>query len=157
MAKKQLDEMDYKILDKISSNPRVPFLEIARVCGVSGAAIHQRVQRLINLGIINDEDYTVIPERVGFDTCAYIGLYLQSPDSFTGTVDKLKSIPEIVECHYTTGQYDMFIKVYARNNTHLLDIIHNKLQLLGLARTETIISFKEAFRQPLPITNVGGK
>ena len=154
MARQQLDSLDYKILRLISANARVPFLEVARECGVSGAAIHQRVQRLVNLGIIKGSDYFVDPAKVGFGTCAYMGLYLQTPDQFEEVVEKLSAIPEVVECHYTTGQYDMFIKLYARDNAHLLDIIHDKLQPLGLARTESIISFKEAFRQPLPIEDL---
>lgn len=94
---------------------------------------------------------------VGFETCAYIGLFLQHPDKFEDVIEKLKKIPEVVECHYTTGQYDMFIKLYAKNNAHLLDIIHDKLQPLGLSRTESIISFKEAFKQPLPIDDLTQK
>ena len=154
MARQQLDSLDYKILQLISANARVPFLEVARECGVSGAAIHQRVQRLVNLGIIKGTDYFVDPAKVGFGTCANMGLYLQTPDQFEEVVSKLSEIPEVVECQYTTGQYDMFIKLYARDNAHLLDIIHDKLQPLGLARTESIISFKEAFRQPLPIEDL---
>ena len=154
MARQQLDQLDYKILSMISENPRVPFLEVARECGVSGAAIHQRVQRLMSVGIIRESDYLIDPNKIGFETCAYMGLYLQRPDQFEEVIDKLKKIPEVVECHYTTGQYDMFIKLYAKNNAHLLDIIHDKLQPLGLARTESIISFKEAFRRPLPIDDL---
>ena len=154
MARQQLDQLDYKILSMISENPRVPFLEVARECGVSGAAIHQRVQRLMSVGIIRESDYLIDPNKIGFETCAYMGLYLQRPDQFEEVIDKLKKIPEVVECHYTTGQYDMFIKLYAKNNAHLLDIIHDKLQPLGLARTESIISFNEAFRQPLPIDDL---
>ena len=154
MARQQLDQLDYKILSMISENPRVPFLEVARECGVSGAAIHQRVQRLMSVGIIRESDYLIDPNKIGFETCAYMGLYLQRPDQFEEVIDKLKKIPEVVECHYTTGQYDMFIKLYAKNNALLLDIIHDKLQPLGLARTESIISFKEAFRQPLPIDDL---
>lgn len=157
MARQQLDQLDYKILRLISANPRVPFLEVARECNVSGAAIHQRVQRLVNLGIIKGSDYLIDPNRVGFETCAYMGLFLQRPDEFEEVIGKLKQIPEVVECHYTTGQYDMFIKLYAKNNAHLLDIIHDKLQPLGLARTESIISFKEAFKQPLPIDDLTKK
>ena len=139
MARQQLDQLDYKILSMISENPRVPFLEVARECGVSGAAIHQRVQRLMSVGIIRESDYLIDPNKIGFETCAYMGLYLQRPDQFEEVIDKLKKIPEVVECHYTTGQYDMFIKLYAKNNAHLPDIIHDKLQPLGLARTDTII------------------
>ena len=154
MARQQLDQLDYKILSMLSENPRVPFLEVARECGVSGAAIHQRVQRLMSVGIIRESDYLIDPNKIGFETCAYMGLYLQRPDQFEDVIAKLKKIPEVVECHYTTGQYDMFIKLYAKNNAHLLDIIHDKLQPLGLARTESIISFKEAFRQPLPVDDL---
>ena len=154
MARQQLDQLDYKILSMLSENPRVPFLEVARECGVSGAAIHQRVQRLMSVGIIRESDYLIDPNKIGFETCAYMGLYLQRPDQFEDVIAKLKKIPEVVECHYTTGQYDMFIKLYARNNAHLLDIIHDKLQPLGLARTESIISFKEAFRQQLPVDDL---
>ena len=80
-----------------------------------------------------------------------MGLYLKSPGQFTDVIEALKEIPEVVECHYTTGQYDLFIKIYAKSNQHLLSIIHNKLQPLGLARTETLISFKESFKRQLPI------
>ena len=85
------------------------------------------------------------------ETCAYMGLYLKSPGQFPSVTEALKEIPEVVECHYTTGQYDLFIKIYAKNNQHLLSIIHNKLQPLGLARTESLISFKEAFKRQIPI------
>ena len=78
-------------------------------------------------------------------------LYLKNPEQFDAVFDGLKQIPEVVECHYTTGQYDMFIKIYAKTNHHLLSIIHDKLQPLGLARSETIISFHEAFRRQMPI------
>ena len=80
-----------------------------------------------------------------------MGIFLQNPNSFNEVIEKLKQIPEVIECHYTTGQYDMFIKIYAKNNRHLLHIIHNKLQPLGLSRSETIISFKEAFSRQIPI------
>ena len=154
MGHHQLDNLDYKILRLIASNARIPFLEVARECNVSGAAIHQRVQKLTNLGIIKGSEFTLDSNRIGFETCAYIGVYLQSPGQFKEVIDKLQHIPEVVECHYTTGQYDMFLKIYARNNNHLLQIIHTKLQPLGLARTESIISFKEAFRRQLPIENL---
>ena len=154
MGHHQLDSLDYRILKLISGNARVPFLEIARECNVSGAAIHQRVQKLTNLGIIKGSEYVLDSNKIGFETCAYIGLYLQNPGQFSSVLEALKEIPEVVECHYTTGQYDMFIKIYARNNTHLLQIIHTKLQPLGLARTESLISFKEAFRRQPPISDL---
>ncbi|WP_289157372.1 Lrp/AsnC ligand binding domain-containing protein [uncultured Muribaculum sp.] len=152
MAKPQLDTLDYKILKMLSVNGRKPFLEIARECGVSGAAIHQRIQKLMALGVLKGTECLINPSAVGYDTCAYIGFFLKDPSQFDEVVEKLKAIPEVVEVHYTTGQYDLFIKLFARNNDHLLHIIHEQLQGLGLARTESLISFKEVFRRQLPVS-----
>lgn len=151
MAQHQLDELDEKILKIIAGNARMPFLEVARICDISGAAIHQRIQKLTCMGVIKGSEFIVDNTKVGYETCAYMGLFLQSPGQFPAVTEALKEIPEVVECHYTTGKYDLFIKIYARNNQHLLNIIHQKLQPLGLARTESLISFKEAFRRQIPI------
>ncbi len=151
MGHHQLDALDEQILKLIANNARIPFLEVARTCNVSGAAIHQRIQKLTNLGILKGSQFVIDPEKVGYETCAYIGLYLKDPSSFEEVIEKLSLIPEVVECHYTTGKYDMFIKLYARNNHHLLSIIHDKLQPLNLARTETLISFHEALKRQMPI------
>lgn len=153
MARQQLDALDTKILQMLANNARRPFLEIARECNVSGAAIHQRVQKLTSMGVIKGSELLIEPSSVGYETCAFIGFFLKDPSQFSTVVEALKEIPEVVECHFTTGQYDMFIKLQARNNDHLLQIIHGKLQGLGLARTESLISFKEVFKRQLPITN----
>lgn len=155
MGHHQLDKLDEQILRLIADNARIPFLEVARACNVSGAAIHQRIQKLTNLGILKGSEFIIDPEKVGYETCAYIGcLFLRDPEQFDSVTEALKCIPEVVECHYTTGQYDMFIKIYARNNHHLLNIIHDKLQPLGLARSETIISFREAIKRQMPIQDL---
>ena len=138
MGHHQLDTLDEQILKLIADNARIPFLEVARACNVSGAAIHQRIQKLTNLGIL-------------YETCAYIGIYLKDPSSSDAVIKALENIPEIVECHITTGKYDMFIKLYARNNRHLQNIIQEKLQPLGMARTETLISFHEVIKRQMPI------
>lgn len=154
MGHHQLDKLDEQILRLIADNARIPFLEVARACNVSGAAIHQRIQKLTNLGILKGSEFIIDSEKVGYETCAYIGLFLRDPEQFDSVTEALKCIPEVVECHYTTGQYDMFIKIYARNNHHLLNIIHDKLQSLGLARSETIISFREAIKRQMPIQDL---
>ncbi|NMB05971.1 MAG: winged helix-turn-helix transcriptional regulator [Bacteroidales bacterium] len=151
MAQHELDELDEKILRLIIDNARIPFLEVARECGVSGAAIHQRVQKLIQLGVVKGSEFVVDAEKIGFETCAYVGIFLVSPSTFDYVVKELEKIPEVVECYYTTGQYDLLIKVYAKNNKDLLRIIHTELQPLGLSRTETLICFKDAFRKKLPV------
>lgn len=152
MSYHDLDELDEKILKIIVENARIPFLEVARGCGVSGAAIHQRVQKLTKLGIIKGSEFILNPEKIGYETCAYVGLFLASPTSFDNVVPALEKIPEVVECYYTTGKYDLLIKVYAKNNKDLLRIIHDQLQPIGLARTETLMCFKDAFKKKLPIS-----
>ncbi|MCR5680030.1 MAG: Lrp/AsnC ligand binding domain-containing protein [Prevotella sp.] len=154
MANTKLDQLDKQILKLISDDARVPFLEVARMCNVSGAAIHQRIQKLTNMGILKGSKFIIDPEKIGYETCAYIGLNLKNPETFDGVVEQLRNIPEVVECHYTTGDYDLFIKIYARNNHHLLDIIHDQLQPLGLARSESIISFHSAIERTLPIADL---
>ena len=150
----QLDKLDEQILKMIATDARIPFLEVARACNVSGAAIHQRIQKLTTLGILKGSQYIIDPEKIGYETCAYLGIYLKDPESFEYARAGIELIPEVVVCHYTTGKYDMFIKVYARNNAHLLSLIHEKLQPLGLSRTETLISFHEAMNRQMPIPEV---
>lgn len=154
MSHHNLDQLDKKILRLIAEDARIPFLEVARACNVSGAAIHQRIQKLNNLGVLKGSQFIVDPEKIGYETCAYIGLYLKNPEKFDHVMEELKKIPEVVECHYTTGGFDMFIKIYALNNHHLLNIIHDKLQPLGLSRSETIISFNAAIDRQLPIVDI---
>jgi Lrp/AsnC family transcriptional regulator for asnA, asnC and gidA len=154
MSHQRLDPLDQQILSLIAADARRPFLEVARLCNVSGAAIHQRIQKLTNLGILKGSQFIIDPEKIGYETCAYVGLNLQDPSKFDVVVEALRDIPEVVECHYTTGDYDMFIKIFALNNHHLLTIIHDKLQPLGLSRSETIISFGSAFNRRLPIVDL---
>ena len=154
MSHHNLDSLDKKILHLIAEDARIPFLEVARACNVSGAAIHQRIQKLTSLGILKGSQFVIDPEKIGYETCAYIGLFLKNPEKFDEAVEALRQIPEVVECHYTTGGFDMFIKIYAFNNHHLLNIIHDKLQPLGLSRSETIISFNAAINRQLPLVNL---
>ena len=149
----RLDALDKKILELVIADARIPFLEVARACNVSGAAIHQRIQKLTNIGILKGSQFNIDPEKIGYETCAFIGLYLKDPEKFDDVVEQLRKIPEVVECHYTTGGYDMFIKLYAYNNHHLLNVIHDKLQPLGLSRSETIISFNEAINRSITIVD----
>ncbi|WP_352423926.1 Lrp/AsnC ligand binding domain-containing protein [Proteiniphilum sp.] len=151
MAHHELDELDEKILRMIVDNARIPFLEVARACGVSGAAIHQRVQKLTGIGVIKGSEFLLDAEKIGYETCAYVGIFLTSPSTFEYVVTELEKIPEVVECYYTTGQYDLLVKVFAKNNKDLLRIIHDELQPLGLSRTETMMCFKEGFRKKIPI------
>lgn len=153
----KLDKLDRQILQLIAQDARIPFLEVARICSVSGAAIHQRIQKLTAMGVLQGSQFIIDPEKIGYETCAFIGLNLKNPENFDAVVDRLREIPEVVECHYTTGNYDLFIKIHAANNHHLLNIIHDQLQPLGLARSESIISFHSAIDRQLPVSGVLGE
>ena len=154
MSNHELDELDGKILKLIVNNARIPFLEVARECNVSGAAIHQRVQKLTKAGILKGSEFIVDVEKIGYSTCAYIGLFLSQADSYNEIVAALQKVPQVVECYYTTGKYDLRIKVYAENNQKLLQFIQEKIMPLGLARTETLVCLKESIKRKLPIPSV---
>jgi Lrp/AsnC family transcriptional regulator, regulator for asnA, asnC and gidA len=147
-----IDALDEKILKLITKNARIPFLEVARECGVSGAAIHQRVQRLLNIGVVSGSEFLINPQKLGYYTTAYMGIYLEKANNHRKVVQELVKIPEIVECHYTTGQYAIFIKVQTKTNKHLKKLIDEKLQEIeGIARTETFISLEMEFKRQVEI------
>ncbi len=148
----KVDNLDRKILEIITLNARIPFKDVAVKCGVSRAAIHQRVQRLVEMGVIVGSGYHVNPKSLGYSTCTYIGITLEKGSMYKAVVDELKKIPEIVECHFTTGSYTMLTKVYARDNEHLMDLLNNKLQEIpGVIATETLISLEQSIRKEVPI------
>ena len=147
-----IDSLDKKILSIIQGNARIPFLEVARECGVSGAAIHQRVQKLVKLGVITGSEFVVDPKKIGYHTCAYIGIFLEKAGFYNDVVNELMKIPEIIQCDYTTGNWSIFIKVYTRDNEHLKVILADKLQSInGVARTETFMSLEQEFKRQIPI------
>lgn len=153
MGQQRIDRLDKKILQLISQDARIPFLEVARECNVSGAAIHQRIQKLKNNGIIRGSEFVIDNYKVGYQTCAYVGITLNDVKTFATIAGELKKIPEIVECHYSTGKYSLFVKIYARDNKHLLQVIVDRLTVIdGIAHTETFqISLDEVFRRQLSV------
>jgi Lrp/AsnC family transcriptional regulator for asnA, asnC and gidA len=147
----QIDSLDKKILSILTKNARIPFLEVARACNISGAAVHQRVQRLIKLGIITGSQFNVDPKMLGFKTCAFVGIFLDNAALFNSVSEKLIKIPEITQCHYITGQWAMFVEVYSRDNEHLRIILADKIQsITGVSRTETFISLDVLIDRQMP-------
>jgi len=147
-----IDSLDKKILSLITKNARIPYLEVARECNVSGAAIHQRIQRLMKLGIVSGSEFTLDPKKVGFHTCAYVGIFLDNAGLYPEVVEQLRNITEITQCHYITGGYSIFIKVYTRNNEDLKHVLVDKVQSIpGVSRTETFISLEESFNRQIPL------
>ena len=148
----KIDKLDKQILNIISQNARIPFKDVAAECGVSRAAIHQRVQRLIDVGVIIGSGYHVNPKSLGYRTCTYVGIKLERGSMYKSVVDELKNIPEVVECHFTTGAYTMLTKVYAKDNEHLMDLLNNKMQeIQGVIATETLISLEQSIKKEVPI------
>ena len=148
----KIDNLDRKILSIVMRNARIASKDVAVECGVSRAAIHQRIQRLNANGVILGSVCLINPSALGYDTCAFVGVILRDPAQYSAMVENLRNIPEVVECYYTSGQYDIFIKLFVRNNDHLLKILM-KIQDSGWARTETLISFKQVFRRQPPVVN----
>lgn len=149
----KIDDLDKKILDIISQNARIPFKDVADECGVSRAAIHQRVQRMIDLGVITGSAYQICPKKLGFRTCTYVGLSLAKGSMYKEAIEQLKQIPEVVEAHFTTGPYSIIVKLYARDNEHLMTLLNERIQEIpGVMATETMISLDQSIRKELPIT-----
>jgi regulatory protein asnC len=146
----KIDSLDKKILNILSQNARIPFKDVAAECGVSRAAIHQRVQHLIENGVITGSRFDVNPKSLGYSTCTYIGLNLERGSMYKDVVTRLEKIPEIVECHFTTGSYTMLIKLYAKDNEQLMDLLNNQLQTIpGVVSTETLISLEQSIKREI--------
>lgn len=146
----KVDNLDRKILNIVMNNARIPSKDVAIVCGVSRAAIHQRIQRLIEMGVITGSGYTVNPRLLGYNTCTYVGVRLEKGSMYREVVTELEKIPEVVECHFTTGPYSMLIKVYAHNNQHLMELLNNNIQhIQGVVETETLISLEQSMDRQL--------
>ncbi|MEE9362573.1 MAG: Lrp/AsnC ligand binding domain-containing protein [Cellulophaga sp.] len=148
----KIDGIDKKILRFLMKDARKPILEIARNIGISGAAIHQRLRKLENSGLIAGSKFVINPKVLGFTTMAYIGIYLDKAMSNPSTVKELEKIPEVLECHYTTGNWSILIKVHCKDNEHLMHLLNTKIQQIkGVSRTETFISLDQQINRQISI------
>ena len=155
MAKISLDAIDRKILGFLIKNARMPFLEIARECGISGAAIHQRVKKLEESGVILGSRLEVNPKMLGYDVCAIIGIRISDPTKTIQTVEHLKTIPEITECPFISGKYNILMKIYCTTNEHLMHTIFDHiLPLPEVSQTETFISLIQSFDRQVEIPDI---
>lgn len=145
-----LDEIDRKILSFLVNNARMPYLEIARECNISGAAVHQRVRKLEQGGVISGSRLVVKPSALGLNVCAFVSVCLSEDNKYPEVIAALKHIPEVVECHFITGQASIFLKLYCANNEHLLNTILNTIQRIPYVQsTDTVMSLDEAFERSL--------
>lgn len=149
----KIDNLDRHILKIVMHNARIPSKDVAIECGVSRAAIHQRIQRMIDMNVITGSGYSVDPHVLGYSTCTYIGVTLERGAMYRDAVPEFEKIPEIVECHFTTGPYTLLLKLYARDNEHLMDLLNNKIQMIpGVVGTETLISLDNSISREIPVT-----
>lgn len=152
MARVKLDKTDRKIMSIMSRNARLAYKDVSAECGISRAAVHQRIQKLLEAGALYGSGYEVNPKSLGYYTCTYVGMNLERGSMYKDVVARLEAIPEIVECHFTTGPYTMLLKLYARDNEQLMDLLNNKLQRIpGVVSTETLISLEQSIRREVPI------
>ncbi len=139
-----LDDLDIQILDLLISDARTPYLEIARICHVSGGTIHVRMKKMEDLGIIKGTKILLDMSKLGYDVCCFIGVYLDKTSSFQDAVAEMSKIKEIIELHYTTGAYTLFVKVVCKNISHLQELLLNSINLIpGVQRTDTFISLSQ--------------
>ena len=148
----KLDGIDKEIVRMLMTNSRRPILEIAKKIGISGAAIHQRLRKLEKQNLIHSSSIKINSKILGFTTMAYIGIFLDRATNNKIVVNKLKEIPEILECHYTTGDWSMLTKLLCRDNEDLMKILTKKIQTIkGVSRTETYISLEQQIERQISI------
>jgi len=146
MKKKDLhiDGIDKTILKHLMQNARAPILGIAREVGISGAAIHQRLRKLEASGLLKGSNFVINPKVLGYKTLAFVGIFLDTSTKYGQTIKRLDEIPEVIESHYTTGNYAIFIKLLCKDNEHLMKVLNQKIQTIqGVSRTETFISLEQ--------------
>jgi len=148
----KIDGIDKKILRFLMANARKPVLEIARSIGISGAAIHQRLRKLEASGLLAGSKFIINPKVMGYTTMAYVGIYLDKAMSNPAAVKQLEKVPEVLECHYTTGNWSILIKVLCKDNEHLMHVLNTEIQQIkGVSRTETFISLDQQIDRQISI------
>ncbi|WP_044401940.1 Lrp/AsnC family transcriptional regulator [Lacinutrix sp. Hel_I_90] len=147
-----IDGIDKKILRALMQDARTSVLEIARQVGISGAAIHQRLRKLEKSNLIAGSKFVINPKVLGYTTMAFVGIYLDKAMSNPEAVKQLKKIPEVLECHYTTGNWSILIKMLCKDNAHLMHLLNSEIQsIAGVSRTETFISLDQQIERQIKI------
>ncbi|MBT3546697.1 MAG: AsnC family transcriptional regulator [Flavobacterium sp.] len=148
----KIDGIDKIIIKRLVDDARTPILAIAREVGISGAAIHQRLRKLEDSDLMVGSRLILNPKALGFTTTAFIGIFLESASLYSSAIKKLKDIPEVVECHYTTGNWSILIKILCKNNEDLMYLLNNDIQRIkGVSRTETFISLDQQINRQITI------
>ncbi|MEO5905078.1 MAG: Lrp/AsnC ligand binding domain-containing protein [Saprospiraceae bacterium] len=148
----QIDSTDVRILEALMEDGRIAYSILAEKIGSSNTLIHQRVKKLKELGILTQPVYLVSPEHAGYDTCAFVLIIVREAKDINDVIESLKKIPEVVSCVSIMGRYDLMVKMYAVNNRHLQDIVHDKLQAIPeIESTNTMVAFEVSFERQVNI------
>tara|TARA_B110000444_G_scaffold240104_1_gene255167 strand:+ start:345 stop:809 length:465 start_codon:yes stop_codon:yes gene_type:complete len=146
----EIDNVDLKILNILMEDAKIPYTEVAKRVFVSGGTVHVRMKKLEEMGIVTGTTLKMDYSKLGFDVTCFMGIYLLKSSLYDSVVKNLKEIPEIVKVHYTTGNYNIFIKIHCKDTRHLKDVLHDKIQKVeGIERTETFISLEESLNRHL--------
>jgi Lrp/AsnC family transcriptional regulator for asnA, asnC and gidA len=146
----EIDNTDIGIMNVLLQNANTPYTEIAQKLFVSPGTVHVRMKKLERLGIVKPAQLQISTKKIGLDVVAFIGVYLVRSDQYDTVLKELKKINEIISCHYTTGNYSLFLKIVCTDTEHLRRVLHDKLQKIsGISRTETLISLEESFERPI--------
>ena len=147
-----IDGLDKVILKALMTNARESINEIAKTAGISGAAVHQRLKKLEKTNLISGSQLIINPKVLGYKTMAFIGIYLDKAIRNPEAVKQLEKIPEVIECHYTTGNWSILIKILCEDNQHLMNVLNHKIQTIeGVSRTETFISLYQQIKRQIQI------
>jgi len=147
-----IDGIDKVILKTLMQDARKPILAISKIIGISGAAVHQRLKKLEKAEVISGSQIIINPKILGFKTVAFIGVYLDKAMRNPEAVNQLKNIPEVIECHYTTGNWSIFAKLLCKDNEHLMELLNKKIQSVeGVSRTETFISLQQQLNRQITL------
>lgn len=147
-----IDSTDLRILSLLIENAALPYTEIGKRVFVSGGTVHVRMKKLEQMGIVKGSQLVIDPTKLGWDISAFLGIYLDKSSLYEQVATELESIPEVVNIHYTTGIYSIFLKIVCRDTGHLREILHDKIQKVnGIQRTETFISLEERINRSIPL------
>lgn len=150
----EIDKLDLQILSMLMTDAQTPYTEIAKQLDVSGGTVHVRMKKLVGLGIVKGSHLEVDAGKLGFDICAFVGMFLEDASMYNHIAKQLEAIPEITEIHYTTGRYSIFLKIVSKNTRELRTILNDKVQkITGIQRTETFISLEESLKRPIQVMN----
>lgn len=146
----EIDNVDLKILNLLMEDAKIPYTEVAKKVFVSGGTVHVRMKKLEEMGVVQGTTLLMDYSKLGYDVTCFMGIYLQKSSLYDSVVEQLMHIPEIVKVHYTTGNYNIFIKIHCKDTRHLKDVLHDKIQKVeGIERTETFISLEESVNRHL--------